>query len=253
MKAAVPVKSLKKALDILSMLAFDDLAREGVALSEIARRMAMPANTVHNLLKTMAACDYVAQTPAGTYGVGPRMTEMGRLNRLLATATAPETQRRLSQISDSLDEALTLAALVDGRRVALCRAAPHQAVGVNATVLESRSLFAMPTGRVLAAYAEPAALERLIDRNGLPDAAWNGIGDRKALDRALADLRARGHERIAPDGPDLVSFAVPVLGEGGRLLAALGCHAPLFRCDAKRQTFILAQLQRAAKDFSTLL
>ncbi|MGI5869415.1 MAG: IclR family transcriptional regulator [Kiritimatiellia bacterium] len=250
---AVPVKSLKKALDILSMLAFDDLAREGIALTEVARRMAMPVNTVHNLLKTMAVCGYVSQTEIGTYRAGPRMTEMGRLNRLLASAAAPEMQRHLAQLSDTLDEALVLAALVDGQRVTLCEATPNQAVGVNAAVLESRSLYAVPTGRVLAAYAEPEALERLIERNGLPGADWNDIHHRQALNHARAELRARGHEQIAPDGPDLVSFAVPVLGEGGRLLATLGCHAPLFRCDTQRQTAILARLKRASNDFSTLL
>lgn len=252
-ETAVPVKSLKKALDILSMLAFDDPARAGLALSEIARRMAMPANTAHNLLKTMAACGYAAQTERGAYCVGPSMVEMGWANRLLAAAAAPQTRRRIAQLCDELGEAVTLAALVDGRRIALCSAEPHHAVCVNAAVLESRSLYAMPTGRMLAAHAGPGELARVIARNGLPGAAWDGIASRAALDRALAEVRARGHERIAPDGPDLVSFAVPVFGEGGRILAALGCFAPRFRCDAGRQAAILGQLAGAAESFASLL
>ena len=37
-----------------------------------------------NLLKTMAACGYAAQTERGAYCVGPSMVEMGWANRLLA-------------------------------------------------------------------------------------------------------------------------------------------------------------------------
>lgn len=247
------VKSLKKALDALTLLAFDDLDREGVALGELSRRLELPANTLHNLLKTMIACDYVAQTPSGTYCVGPRMLEVGHLNRLLFAVSAPEQQRRLEDLCNALDESLTLVALVDGRRISLCTATPHQTVGVNAAAVQARSLYAMPTGRVLAAYADLQALERIVARNGLPGAEWEGLSTRAGLDRALAAIRKDGHAIIAPDGPDLVSFAVPVLDARDRLVATLGCYAPRFRCDAKRQAALLKRLHDATSSFSSLL
>ena len=52
----VPVKSVKKALDLLSILIFDDPGLKGVKLTDLAQRLKLPANTTHNLLKTMVVC-----------------------------------------------------------------------------------------------------------------------------------------------------------------------------------------------------
>lgn len=252
-KPPVLVKSLKKALDALTLLAFDDFERQGMALGELSRRLELPANTLHNLLKTMVACGYAAQTPSGTYCVGPRMLDAGRMNRLLFAVSAPELQHKMEKLCDALDEALTLVALVDGKRVSLCTATPHQAVGVNASAVEFRSIYAMPTGRVLAAYADASELARIVERNGLPGAAWDGISTRAGLERALALVRKKGHATISPDGPELVSFAVPVLDAEGGLVATLGCYAPRFRCDAKRQADLLKRLSDATPILSNLL
>src|SRR5690554_4561120 len=79
---AVPVRSVQKALEILDMLIFEDPACDGVSLSEIARRMAMPANSAHNLLKSMVVCNYVNQNERGHYIAGTMVEQIGSLNRL---------------------------------------------------------------------------------------------------------------------------------------------------------------------------
>ena len=65
-----------------------------------------------------------------------------------------------------------------------------------------------------------------------------------------AAVRAAGHARIRDETQGIVMLAVPVLaaaaGDDAGLLGALGCYAPLFRCPAKRQERVLAQLAAAA-------
>ena len=76
--AEVPVKSVNKALDLLSILIFDDPGLKGVKLTDLAQRLKLPANTTHNLLKTMMVCGYVCQKEVGSSGAlltqahGPR-------------------------------------------------------------------------------------------------------------------------------------------------------------------------------------
>lgn len=253
MTADVPVKSLKKALDILTILAFEDLKREGFTLTTLAHRMEMPVNTVHNLLKTMAACGYVAQKKAGTYCIGPRMTDVGRLNGLLSAAASPRVQKRLDALCHSMEEAVTMATLANGRRILLCQVDPRKMIRVDAATLEERSLFARPTGRILAAYASPDELTRILEQYGMPGAEWNGITSRKALANALEGVRQRGYELIASEDSELVAFAVPVLDGNGALLGSLGCYAPSFRCGPERHEPILAQLRRAAVDLVGML
>ena len=45
--------------------------------SELAARMDMLPNSTHNLLKTLVACEYAAQTPDGRYVAGPVCHHIG--------------------------------------------------------------------------------------------------------------------------------------------------------------------------------
>jgi len=253
MTANTPVKSVKKALDLLNILTFDDLGRTGIALTELARRTAMPINTVHNLLKTMAVCGYVAHTPTGTYCTGPRVRDIGRLNLMINASAAPGLRRRLEALCEDVGEAVTLTTLANGRRILLCEAAPQQTIRVDASILQTKHLLAIPTGRVLAAFATDEDLERILEQNGMPGATWSGIASRKALQTALAEIRRQRLVVINPDGNELVSFAVPVLDESGQLLGALGCYAPRFRCGPEKHKTLLAKLHQTAVQLAEFL
>jgi IclR family acetate operon transcriptional repressor len=253
MNTVVPVRSVKKALDLLSLLAFDDLERAGIPLTVLAARMQMPVNTAHNLLKTMVACGYVARTASGEYTVGSRCNEMGRLNTVLSAAAARVVQERMEALGGALGESVTFAVLADGQRKLLLKADAGHAIRVDSSALEQADLFAVPTGRVLAAFATPDALDRILERAGLPGAAWHGIQSRAALDRALDTIRKQGFEKIAPDIHALVSFAVPVLSRSNDLLGALGCYAPAFRCGPAKHAPVLAQLRETAAAIAAAL
>lgn len=253
MKPSIPVRSVKKALDLLDLLVFGDLDRSGIPLTSLAARMGMPANTTHNLLKTMAACGYVGQTPTGAYVAGRRCAEIGRVNGLMSPEVQRVIQAVLEEAGRQLDEALTFAALVDGRRVLLLRAEAGHVVRVDPNALEAGRMFAVPTGRVLAAFADPATLDRIVEVTGFPGEDWSQIRTRPQLDRALADVRARGAEVIAREGHPVAAFAVPVLLDGNVLLGSLGCYAPAFRCGPDKHAEVLAGLRRAAAGIARTL
>ncbi len=246
----VPVQSVRKALDLLSVLAFEDLHRQGVPLTVLARRMKMPPNTAHNLLRTMAACGYVMQTEAGAYAAGPRCAEMARLNRILSGTAAQAVRDRMEQLSRESGEAVTFAVLSDGRRVLVWQVQSQHVVRVDASALETRSIYAVPTGRVLLAFESGNERDKVIERYGLPGVEWGGIQSRAQLEKALAGVREQGQESIVPDGKDLASFAVPVLDSNGCAVGALGCYAPLFRCPPRKRAALLAQLLSAAKEIA---
>lgn len=249
----VPVQSVRKALDILSILAFEDLERVGMPLTALARRMGMPANSAHNLLKTMGACGYVAQTDAGAYVAGPRCVAMGRVASLVSDAVARAVRGPMDALARELGESVVFAVLADGRRTPLWRADGQQTIRADAASAETRGPFALPTGRVLAAHASSAELDLLLTRSGLPGAEWDGIHTRAGLETALERLRARGFEAIVPDGPDLASFAVPVKDGRDQPIGTLGCYAPLFRCGPERQAAILDALRVAARTIAAVL
>lgn len=249
MSRDIPVRSVKKALDLLNLLVFEDPGREGLALGDLARRLQFPAATTHNLLKTLCACGYASLAGVGCYTVGPRCLEIGRFNHLLTEATATAIRARIEALGRRLNETVTFAVLADGRRLRLWSSVPGHLVRIDPAALETRKLFTVPTGRILAAYAAPDDLARLLARYGLPTASdWPQTTTRPALNRALAAIRARGHEIIVHG--ELAAFAVPVLDAAGGLAGSLGCFSPSFRCPPSRHAAVVAALVQAAREMA---
>jgi DNA-binding IclR family transcriptional regulator len=247
----VPVKSVKKALDLLNLLVLEDPGREGLALRDLARRLKFPTATAHNLLKTLCACGYAAQTGVGCYTVGPRCLEIGRFNHLLTETTASALRAQIEALGRKLNETVTFAVLADGRRLRLWSSVPGHLVRIDPDALETRKLFSVPTGRILAAYAAPDDLERLLERYGLPTGSdWQQATTRAALNRALAEIRACGHEIIIRG--ELTAFAVPVLDTAGGLAGSLGCFSPTFRCPSSQHAAIVAALVQTAREMAAV-
>jgi DNA-binding IclR family transcriptional regulator len=242
----LPVKSLKKALDILDLLLFRAGA-EGLSLSAIAQALGLPANTAHNLLKTMIACDYAEQTDGSRYRAGGKWRQASRLHHLLAREPV---FRALRETAQRIGESCVLATLANGDRLVIGRAEGDRAVQVAAAVIDAGRLYNSPTGRVLVAFADPGERRSIVARHGLPGERWDGIDDAAGLDAAAEDIRAAGGCRILTQ--ELAAVAVPVLGPEGDLLGALGAYAPRFRCPLKRQGVLLRELRKSAVAMSQL-
>jgi len=243
----VPVQAVKKALDILDILVFEDLDRDGVALGEIAARMGMHKNSAFNIVKTLLACGYARRSPGGGYAAGERVDRIGQVNDLLAPATGERIDAVLDPLSRELGESLVLTALIEGRRAVLRRIVPDHPIVANPAEPDE-SVFNTPTGRVLMAHADAGTVEAAVDRHGLPDTRWDKITSRPALNRMLERVRRDGRCVVTDEKHGLTAMAVPVTlrAGGGPLVAALGCFAPTFRCPRKRIEELTRLLRKGA-------
>ncbi len=249
---AVPVRSVKKALDLLDLVIEAELLGGTASLGALARRLKLPANTAHNLLKTLAACGYVRNSAQGIYVQGVKCRQLGLMNTLTTPAVQNALRSSLQQFATRAGEACLLTTLVNGLRVTLARADSTQAVGVSHATVEETPFFSKATGRILAAFATEEEREAIITRHGLPGALWEAIGDKAALLAALAKLRKRGWDCQAAPDEGLVGLACPVLTGNGNLWGALGLYAPAFRCPPARQRKLLADMRRFASELTAL-
>ena len=176
--------------------------------------------------------------------------QAGRLNRLLGSAAADCIRRQLLLLSEATREAAVFATLASGDRTVLARHDGGQSVGVSAQLLQSGKLYDTPTGRVLTAFAGAEELQAILDRHGFPGGLWEDIRDKASFERALASLRSSRICVMAPAANEVAGFAAPVLDGQSRLIGAIGCHAPMFRCAPDRQQAIAAALKRSADSLS---
>ncbi len=249
----VPVRAVKKALDLLDLVIEADLLGETASLGVLAKRLKLPPNTAHNLLKTLVACGYVHNPEQGLYTQGVRCRQMGLMNTLSSPAVQNALRSSLMQFAAREGEACLLTALVDGLRVTLARADSTQAVGVSHATVEDTPFFSKATGRILAAFASEEDLSAIITRHGLPGALWDNIGDAAALHAALAKLRKQGWLCSAAPDEGLVALACPILAGNGQLWGALGLYAPAFRCPPARRRKLLASMRHFASELTRML
>jgi len=243
----VPVKSVRKALDLLNVLAFEDPESRGVALADLARRGEMPVTSAHNLLTTLVACGYAELVERGRYTTGAVCREMGRRNALVTPAVAALFDQALDELATAIDESMVIAALLDGRRVTLRhRHADHAVVVSRKLVTQDDAIWTTATGRLLWAYADEDARTRVLERNGLPGDLWRDAPDAKALVKVGHQIRAARGYIMPADHRSLAVGACPLLAPDGELLASWGFYAPRERCDEQRLGAWMEQLREAS-------
>ena len=249
----VPVKSVKKALDILSILLFEDIERKGVELSVLAGKMRMPANSTHNLLKTMSTCGFVAQTENSRYIPGVKCEQIGRMNRISGKHSSETFKNCIIGLSESVQEAVVFAILLGGRRIVAATSDSNQMIKVDNKAMGSQNIYSLPTGRILTAYASEQELSEIKSVYGNPEGQWDGVKCRNDLLKVTDLIRKQGYCILNPDKFNLVSFACPVLDPEGNLLGALGCYAPLFRCHRNKQNLILKKLKQTSETLGKII
>lgn len=250
---AVPVRSVQKALEILDMLIFEDPACDGVSLSEIARRMAMPANSAHNLLKSMVVCNYVNQNERGHYIAGTMVEQIGSLNRLRSPRMMDVVVSCCRSTGEALGESVVFATLAGGRRIRVAAFDALRSVRVDHASHEVEHMYRSPTGRVLVALADDEQLKAVLARHGWPGAKWADISSRSQLEQARKEIRRRGSETIENTRTEITAMACPVVDSKGALIGAMGCFAPSYRCEQEQQKKIIKTLQTVAEDISDKL
>ncbi len=249
-KPDVPVRSVRKALELLEMIVLDDPARNGIALTDLAKRMGMLPNSTRNILKTMLVCGFAAQNQEGRYVPGPKILTIGRIN-YFDKARLARIERLLLEFSGSIQEDSVFAILYQGRRIALAKAHSAQIIKIEPEK-ESADLYALPTGRVLAAYASPEELKTIVKLNGWPGKSWNNISNPAKMATAVSALKKAGGCVINPDSNQIASMAVPVLDAKDKLIGAIGAYAPCFRCPPEKAKIIYQELVKVAQRISAM-
>src|SRR5690625_7886786 len=74
MRIQSPIESVDRALRVVEYLA--QIGPVGVALAELSQAVDLNKATAHRILAALRFRDYVTQTPAGDYVLGPAATEI---------------------------------------------------------------------------------------------------------------------------------------------------------------------------------
>lgn len=192
--AATPAttRTVERALELLEAAS---AAPDGLTLTEIAGQTALSASTASRLLATLQLHRFVARTPDGRFGAGPRLRQLA-VSAMRADPLYELAGPHLAALARDTQETASLGIALDDDRVLYLRQhASPQFVRVAGW-----------TGRT-------------IPRHGT------------ALGAALAgDTGSEGFVvRHSSVEPDVISIAAPVQGDRGAIVGALSVLAPRYR------------------------
>jgi DNA-binding IclR family transcriptional regulator len=198
------------------------LAESGpTSAAQLSRSLRLTRTAAARLLATLHARGFVSRDATGLYQLGAVLAWLGQRTQPLIRAAALPAMERLSR---QTGETIVLW-ILDGPGAV----ATDQVVGdinlvrVQYPVGSRAPLHVASSGRILLAFQDPDVVERAIRAAPEPE----------ALRELLAEARRLGYSVSQGElQPDVHGVAAPILGPGGRAVAALALIAPGVRAPA---------------------
>ncbi|HWM35556.1 MAG TPA: IclR family transcriptional regulator [Streptomyces sp.] len=244
------VPAVTRALDILELFLDCD---GSLSAPEITRRLQLPRTTVHELVTTLTARNYLIQ-PAdqpGRYRLGVRGYQLGsRYAEQLDLAA--EGQQVARSVAETCDETVHVA-ILEGRDVIyIAKVDSTHAVRMVSGAGRRLPAHCTSVGKMLLASLPEEELEsRLAGAEPLTAMTPNSITSPESLRAELVETRGRGVAvEQQESNPDVSCVAAPVRDAAGRVVAALSISVPMIRWSEERQSELEGLAVKGAADLS---
>jgi DNA-binding IclR family transcriptional regulator len=214
---------------VLAILGAFDEHRPRLTLTELAQAADLPVSTAHRLIGELRAWDAVERDADGRYVVGRRLWKLGTLApvaRELREASLPAMQ----DLYEATHENVQIAVREGTTALYVERIHGTSSVPVLSRPGVPLPLHATGVGKVLLAYAPREVVQECVE-NIKPITRYT-ITERGRMLRELAGVRRLGYARTVEEmGYGTCSYAVPVLGADGEVVAALALVTRTVRKD----------------------
>lgn len=229
------VQTIERAAFILDILS---QYPNGLSLGELARKTDLPKGTAHRLLSSMTYFDFIRQAPdTKNYLLGFRLADLGNL-MLSQIDLRRQAHPFLLNLSEAIKETVHLVVRDQDTALYIDKVDLHsKSSGLQMiSRLGTRiGLHCSSVGKVLLAYMEEAAAERMISGGGLARRTPNTISDPKKLMRHLASVRAKGYAIDDEENePGIRCVAAPIRNGSGKVEAAVSVSGPITRITMER-------------------
>jgi IclR family pca regulon transcriptional regulator len=219
-----------------------------LSIREIALATGFSRAAARRCLHTLITLGYAAGHD-GVYELTPATLSLAS-NYLGSTSVARLAQPVLERVSGQLHESSSVAVLDGDDIVYIARAATRRILSIGLAVGSRLPAATTSLGRVLIANLDEAARARVLARVKLTRHTPRTIVDKNELRAEIDRVRAQGYAIVDQELEiGLRSMAVPIVGAGRRVVAAMNVGVSAGRAD--RQTLqkeFLPVLQRAAAE-----
>jgi DNA-binding IclR family transcriptional regulator len=224
---------MESADRVLRVLEVFGPAERELTLSEIADRMQLPKSSVHRLLATLIARQYVERdSQTHRYSLGIHLFEIGS-NVIHGRGLHAAAHPVLEKLTMATGETCHLAVLHGTEAVYVYKLDGPSTIPMPSRVGGRAPGHATSIGKILLAWADPDVRRQALSGK-LERYARNTITDPQQLEAELEVVREQGYAVDLEEFEDgLCCVAAPVRDMSERVVAAVGVAAPSVRLTAE--------------------
>ena len=243
---AAGMRSVNRIAAVLAHVA----ERGPSSLSDIAEGTGLARPTVFRLLNALQQQGFVEADGTSGYRLGARFVYLavrGAGIVDLRTVARPAMEK----LSSLTGETVALSIRVGHHRMYIGQVESRQAVRRVVELDQFLPLHCGASARVLLAWLPPATLQEVVAKLEFRRYTERTLANPQALVQELERVRTRGYaislgERVA----DGVTLAVPVVGQGGQVVAALAVIAPSHRVQVETMERWLPAVRETAREIA---
>ncbi len=239
------VQSVERTFEVL-----EAVAAQPAGISELGRRVDLPASTVSRLLRTLEKIRMVERDEQGLFRLGPKAFALTN-SAARQDATARIDVDYLNGLAGRLGEVAGFSIRSADDALYLAQAASHHEVQIRDWTGERVPLHVVSSGLVFLAFGDAQDTSRYLDGN-LKRFNSNTVVDADIIRTRLEQIRASGYCWTRGEfDAGINSIAAPIFGPGETILGALHCHGPSYRFPTPgEEDRIAAILTHAAAQFA---
>jgi IclR family KDG regulon transcriptional repressor len=240
--------SVKRALEVLEFFGAD---KSELSLAEISKRMDMHKSSVHRILRTLEAANFLQwDAESRRYRLSLKILELA--NRVLGRYDLRVTAGPFMQeLADTTGEIIHLS-ILDGREIVyLEKKGAGQVLTVATRVGGRHPAYASAMGKVLLAFLPAERLERVLEGSELAALTAHTITDKVRLQRELDQIRRQGYALDNEEAfPGIRCVAAPIRNQSGTVVAALSATVPAQRLGDERVSELAKLITETASRIS---
>jgi len=230
------LSTLERCVQILTL--FDD-ATPRLSVEEISARLGLPKSTVYRYVSALKKHRLISEdSRPGTYRLGTRILTLAR--GVVRSSVQKLALPFMERLRERYGETVILSGLRNNQGVCLEKVEGTHALRVSHDRGAIFPLHAGASGKVLLAYLPAGDQERIINSQELTRFTKTTITDPKRLREELRRIRAQGYAESDGEVTEgTYGIGAPILGRGGRIIAALSISAPKQRLQGEKKEKIV--------------
>lgn len=243
------VASVDRAIELLLLL---EASSRDMGITELSKLLGVQKSTIHNLVQTLMARDFVRQTDSGRYTLGFRLMRLGTSasERLDIRRLADPILRELAIVAN---EYVLLAVLNRGEVTIVDSVAPQRSTFIVPRIDFSQTYHCTALGKIFLAYGSEQRQKEILSQPLSRYTPYTLTSDEE-MTNELAKIRRQGFAVSCNETLEGVTcIGAPVFNAHGKLEAAVSISSSTVRLTGDRYNEMADILKEKAAAISKMI